>query len=343
MKPQFLALIATATMAITGAQAQDIVLKIAHFVPPHSVIQKDVLEPWCATLGKETQGRVKCQIYASMQLGGTPPQLIDQVKNGIADIVWTAPSYTPGRFPAMETMELPFIAPRDVLAGSRAIWEFYRKHAQEEFAGHKVLAVQSGGGQLLSTNRPIEKPEDFKGLKLRAPSRMTSKLLVAQGATPVNIAAGQITDALSKGVINGVLAPWELVASIRLDESTKFHTEPPAGQPTFSAVSLVLLMNEQKYQSLPQDVRAVIDRHSGDVLVEAIGNAFDTSNRNIQQRVATRGNTLVALSAENFAAIRSAATVVENEWIKDRDGKGQSGTELATSARAISAKHLAKP
>ena len=78
--------------ALSGAQAQETVLKFSHFLPPNSNFQKLFLEPWCDKIGKESAGKLKCQIYPALQLCGTPQQLADQVKNGVSDIVWTSPS-----------------------------------------------------------------------------------------------------------------------------------------------------------------------------------------------------------------------------------------------------------
>ena len=99
--------------------AQEVTLKVSHFLPPTSNYQKPVLEPWCATLAKDSGGKLKCQIYPAMQLGGTPPQLADQVKNGVADIVWTSPSYSTGRFPYTEALEQPFVMPPGGVSGAR--------------------------------------------------------------------------------------------------------------------------------------------------------------------------------------------------------------------------------
>ena len=115
------------------ALAQDVTLKVAHFLPAGVPAQQRVLQPWCEDVKKDSNGRIACQFYPAMQLGGTPAQLVDQVKNGVADIVWTAPGYSTGRFPAIEAFELPFLV-SDATSGSRAVWKFYQQYAQKEFA-----------------------------------------------------------------------------------------------------------------------------------------------------------------------------------------------------------------
>ena len=100
---------ATMALAFGAASAEEVTLKVHHFLPPGSTAHAKFITPWCDKINKESAGRLKCQIYPAMQLGGTPPQLIDQARDGIADIVWTLPGYSAGRFPAVEVFELRFM------------------------------------------------------------------------------------------------------------------------------------------------------------------------------------------------------------------------------------------
>ena len=103
-----------------GALSQEMVLKVHHFLPPQATIQTKFFTPWCDKINKESGGRLKCQIYPAMQLGGTPPQLFDQARDGVADIVWTIPTYQAGRFIKSEVFELPFMA-KNAEGGSPAL------------------------------------------------------------------------------------------------------------------------------------------------------------------------------------------------------------------------------
>lgn len=98
-------------LGATALHAQEVTIKFSHFLAPNSNFHKNVAEPWCAAIAKDSGGKLKCQLYPALQLGGTPPQLVDQVKNGVADVVWTSPSYSTGRFPITEALELPFSLP----------------------------------------------------------------------------------------------------------------------------------------------------------------------------------------------------------------------------------------
>ncbi len=128
-----------ATAMMSSAQAQEVVLKVAHFLPPMSTMHSRFIVPWCDKIEAESKGRMKCQIYPAMQLGGTPPQLLSQVRDGVADIVWTISGYTPGRFPISEVFELPFMTTTHE-ASARAVWDFIDEHAASEFEGVKRIS-----------------------------------------------------------------------------------------------------------------------------------------------------------------------------------------------------------
>ena len=95
-------------LAALPVAAQTVTLKVHHFLPGTSNVHVNLIQPWCDKIAKESGDRLKCQIYPAMQLGGTPAQLFDQARDGVADIVWTIPTYSAGRFIKSEVFELPF-------------------------------------------------------------------------------------------------------------------------------------------------------------------------------------------------------------------------------------------
>lgn len=331
MKSRMLAVVLM--MATSPVVAEEVTLKISHFLPAGAPMQKKVLEPWCETLKTESAGRIACQFYPAMQLGGTPAQLVDQAKNGVADVVWTAPGYSTGRFPRIEAFELPFVV-KDASSGSRAVWRFYEAHAKEEFAAFKVLAFHVDGGQALhSGTKAVEKLEDWKGLKLRASTRLGAKTVAALGAAPVAMPPAQLTEAISKGVVDGAMTSWELVVPLKLDEVTKFHGQPPKGEAHPSATVLMVLMNKEKYESLPADLKAVIDRTTGLAMTERLGAVFDGENANAHEVAVRSGGRIADFSPEMMASMRAAVAPVEEEWLAMVAAKGIDGKPLAAAAR----------
>ncbi|HJV50045.1 MAG TPA: TRAP transporter substrate-binding protein [Noviherbaspirillum sp.] len=328
--------IAAASLALQ-ASAQEVTLKVAHFLPPAAPAQQKVLQPWCDALKRDSGGRIACQMFPAMQLGGTPAQLVDQVKNGVADVVWTAPGYSAGRFPAIEAFELPFMV-KDATSGNRAVWKYYQQYAQQEFSGFKVLAFLTDGGQAVHTGKKeIRTAADWSGVKLRASTRLGAKTIAALGGNPVAMPPAQVTEAISKGVVDGAMGAWEVVLPTKLDEVARFHAQPPAGQPYPSITVLMVLMNKQKFDALPADLKTIIDRNSGAVLSEAFGKVWDEENLNAHKKVLARGNKVNEFSAADMEAMKKSTAGVEQEWVKQVSAKGLDGKRLAAAARALAA------
>ena len=325
--------------AALPAAAQEITLKVHHFWPPGAMPPTALLAPWCDKIAKDSGNRLKCQIYPAMQLGGTPPQLIDQAKDGIADIVFTLPGYTAGRFPLMEVFELPFMS-ASAEATSQAAWEYFDKYARKEFPGIQMLSVNvHDNGYIHTRERQIRVMADFKGLKMRAPTRQTNKLLAALGATPVAMPLPALADALSKGVVDGYLLPWEVIPSIKAHELTKYHSETdPKARALYTAV-FTLAMNQAKYDSLPADLKKVIDANSGVATAKAFGRQWDASAPPARKLAVDRGNTFYVIPASELANWDKATASLDDEWAKDVTAKGNDGRMLLQAARDLIRKY----
>ncbi len=336
-----LALALPALFGAAAAQAQTVTIKFSHFLPANSNFNQKVALPWCAAIEKDSGGQLKCQLYPSLALGGTPAQLADQVKNGVADVVWTSPSYSTGRFPRTEALELPFTLPGDGLKGSRAMWEYVQKHAQAEYKDYKLLAMHSGSNLVISTaSKPIMSADDLKGLKLRSPSRFAALFLSSIGSTPVNMPLAQVTEGISKGVIDGAMIPWEVLPSVKVDEVTKYHIEGAATQPGFGQAPMAFMMNKARYDKLAPELKAVIDRHSGQALVELAGKVWDEGNADARKKLAAQGNKTLVIKDADYNALKKTTASVEADWIKQATARGLDGSLLAAEVHAIGDKHL---
>jgi TRAP-type C4-dicarboxylate transport system substrate-binding protein len=324
-------------VAAPVAQAQEITLKVHHFLSPLSPAHTKLITPWCDKINKESGGKLKCQIYPAMQMGGTPPQLYDQAKDGVADIVWTLPGYTAGRFPLVEAFELPFMM-RSYEGTSRALWDWVQANDQAEFREvHPIAFHVHGPGVFHMVNKPIKTLADFKGLKLRAPTRQTNKMLAAFGATPVGMPVPQLPEALSKGVIDGGVIPYEVVPSLKVQELVKFHSEIDPSQPAVYTSVFIYAMNKAKYDSLPPELKKVIDANSGAETSAAFGKAqgdADIPGRKLSEK--NTFNTIPAAEIENW---KKAAQPVIDGWVSDVTAKGANGKALLESARSLIEKY----
>ena len=335
VRPVMLAVAAALALGATPARAQEVVLKLHHFLPPQATIQALVFNPWCEKVGRESGGRIKCQIYPAMQLGGTPPQLFDQAKDGVADIIWTVPTYQAGRFQKAEVFELPFMA-KNAETGSPALYEYVQKNALDEFRGVKVLAMYLHDGALLHfAKQPVKTMEDLKGLKVRGPTRIGAKVLTALGATPVQMPLPQVPESVAKGVIDGAMVPWEGVPPIKLQEIAKYHTDTAAGAPRMSNTIFVIAMNEAKYASLPPDLKKVIDANTGLEWSKQIGRAFDSTTEPAKKMAAAVGGVFDTLTPAEYDRWVKQTEGVNREWIGEVGAKGGNGQALLDDARAL--------
>ena len=339
MKTVTLAAVLTATLASGAAIAQEVTLKIHHFLPPRGTIQAQVFEPWCEKLGKESAGRIKCQIYPSMQLGGSPPQLFDQARDGVADIIWTIPTYQAGRFGKSEVFELPFMA-KNAESGSPALWEYIQKNSADEFRGVKLLAAHVHDGSLLHfTSKRVQSMDDLKGLKVRAPTRIGTKFLTAIGATPVQMPVPQVTESLTKGVIDGAMIPWEVAPALKLQEVTKYHLDTAAGVPKTSNSIFVIAMNPAKYDAMPADLKAILDANSGLELSKHIGKVFDGTTEAGKKLAREANGVFDTLSPAEYDRWVKATDPVTREWIGEVNAKGANGQALVDDAKALLKKY----
>jgi TRAP-type transport system periplasmic protein len=320
------------------ARAAEVTLRMHHFLPAVSNGHKGFLAPWAKKVEEEAQGRVRVQIFPSMQLGGTPPQLYDQARDGVADIVWTLPGNTPGRFPRAEVFELPFVPAKRSIVNSRALQEYAAAHAKEEFGEVHPICWWAHDHGLVHAKRQVHTMEDLRGLKLRFPTRLAGEALKALGASAIGMPIPQVPESLASGVIDGCVIPWEVVPSIKVHELVKHHTEIP-GSPTFYVATFVLAMNRPKYEGMPDDLRAVIDANSGLAAASMAGKVWDEAAGPAMELARKRGNEIHTLTEEEAARWREATKPVVDAWLAQAQGKGLDGEALLGAARELLAKH----
>lgn len=328
-------------MFAMSAQAQEVVLKLHHIWPTVGMGHVRVTVPWCEDIAKESNNRMRCQILPAMSGGGTPGQLVDRVKDGVDDLVMTLPGYTPGRFPIMEALELPFMT-NTAEAASAAAWDYYSKYATKEFPGTKILATWVHDEGFVSTSaKPVRTLDDFKGLKIRAASRQSTKLLAKLGATPVGMPIPGVADAMTKGTIDGFLTAWEIIPAFKLQEVSKFHTEIEPSRPSMFTAGFVFAMNQAKYDSLPPDLKRIIDKHSGAGLSRTIGRYWDEATAVGRKAAQDRGNTFIKVSPAETDRWMQVSAPLYDEWVGDMDKKGLPGKQMLQDAQDLIKKYSA--
>jgi TRAP-type C4-dicarboxylate transport system substrate-binding protein len=331
--------IALPTLASAPAAAQEVTLRLHQFLPPVANPVKHFMIPWANKINKESKGRIKVQVYPTMQLGGRPEQLLQQVRDGVVDIVWTLPGFTPGVMPKLEIFELPFLH-RNTKATVLALQDYIEKYMKKEFEPYHVLLVHAHAGSLFMTKDPIHKVEDFQGMKLRSYSRTNAWILEALGSVPLQVALPELVPMLNKGTVSGSILPYEIAPAVKMHELTNYFTTLAPPQPRLSTAIFTFLMNKKKYESLPPDLKKVIDDNSGRNLAPFAIKTWDEVELAGEKVMHSKAkNKFVQLSAEETAKFKKKVQPVFDRFVKLLDDSGANGKQILADVEALEEKY----
>lgn len=320
-----------------AAMAQDVTLRFHQMLPPQATIPAKAIKPWIEKVQADSGGRIKIEQYDAMALGGTPPQLVDQVSDGVVDLIWTVIGYTPGRFPSTEAFELPFMVTKGE-ATSKAFHEYCEKYCADEFKGMKVIAWHAHGPGLIHSKNPVNKLEDMQGLKIRGGSRVINLMLEKLGSAPVGMPVPAVTEALSKGVIDATTIPWEVTPSLKVSELVSNHTQF-SGDHGLYTQTFVVAMNLASYDKLPDDLKKVIDANSGIETAAMFGKVMDMGDAAGLKIAQDRKNNIITLDEAETQRWKEAAASIEEGWIAEMSGKGLDAKAMVEEAKALVSKH----
>lgn len=320
------AVLSLSSLSFAQAAEPEFTFKLHHMLPPSSTAHTKVLQPWANKVMKESHGRIKIDIYPAMQLGGKPASLYDQVRKGRVDIIWTVAGYTPGRFPKMTVFELPFMV-GSAKSTSMALQEYYEKEMTDEMKDVHVLALHTHSpGSLHVRDKKVRTLEDMKGLKVRVPNRVMGEAFSLLDVNSIFMPVTQMASALSKGVVDVAVLPYEVTAPLKIDELATHNVEI-AGKRGLYSNTFVFAMNKKDYDSLPKDLQKVIDDNSGIPLAGFIGDEFDKNEKVGRDAAVAAGNDFYTLPPEEVARWKAKMQPVTDEWIKTMDkstnGRGQ--------------------
>ncbi|WP_371170957.1 TRAP transporter substrate-binding protein [Aliiroseovarius sp. 2305UL8-7] len=326
-------------LSVSAGFAQEVTLRCQHFVSPKSAVPSGFMTPWAEKIEKESGGRIKVEIYPGMQLGGKPQALYDQIRDGVIDCGWALPAYTPGRFPEAEAFELPFMTSQSAEDSSRAAWEFTDKYLKERMNDVHVMAVHvHGPGVIHKKGGPIKSSGDFSGLKLRGPSRQANALLSTLGATPVGMPVPAFPEALSKGVVDGGVIPWEITVPLKVNELADSHTVIGGDRALYNTF-FIWAMNNDTYNGLPDDLKAIIDANSGIDASGWAGRAMDEGDARSLELISGLDNEIYTLDDATVAELKAIGDKQTEEWIADMNSKGLDGDGMVSMSKDLVAKH----
>ena len=323
------------------AQAQEHTLKFHHFLGPKAPAHSQMIEPWAKRVEEQSDGRIKIDIYPAMALGGKPPQLVRQVRDGVVDIVWTVLGYTPGLFPRAEVFELPFIHTNDATATNLAMRDLFDEHLAADFEDYKIILLHVHAGQAIHmVDDPVNSAEDLEGKKMRIPTRTGAWVLEALGANPVGMPVPELPQALSKNVVDGALIPFEIIRPLKIQELTDYQIE---GEDNIrlGTTTFMIAMNKDSYEALPDDLKAVIDANSGEEFAREVGEVWTATEAGGLAAATDAGNEHIVLSNDALEGFRTRLEPVVDRWVEEVNEKGIDGAALVEAARASIADHSA--
>jgi TRAP-type transport system periplasmic protein len=333
--------VAPAILRLARADTPPITLKLHHSFSAVSGVHDKFLVPWARKIETESGGRMQVDIFPSMQLGGAPAALFDQVRDGSADIVWAAPTLTPGRFAKIETFELPFLPSRRALVSSKALTDFAAANLQDEFRDFYTICFSCSDSAAIHATRPVRTTEDMKDFKLHVQTRLAAEAMRTLGAHPVMMPSAQLPAAITEHVVDGCLDPWHLVPPLRLNDLLRSHTEFADHSP--SARTYVLAMNKASYDRLPRELKSVIDSNSGQIAAAMAGAMWDQQAVAVANMVVERGDLVVTLLPEAVARWRKATEPVVDAWRKEMKEQKIDGAKLIAAANALLTKYANEP
>ena len=331
---------AVAVLPLAGlggqASAADVTLRMHTFIPPVANPSKTFLIPWAKKVGEASGGKLKVQPFWAMQLGGKATQLLDQARDGVVDIVWALPGFTPGRMPRVEPFELPFVH-KDALSTTLALQDYQAKHlTNTDLKDYHPLLLHVHQGFLFQTKKPIRTMADLKGLKIRAASRGGVWLLEALGATGMGMPLPRIPPALSKGVIDGVTLPYEIAPAVKTPDLVSHFSRLSGDQPRLGTNIFTFLMNKASYNKLSKEMKKAIDDNSGRNIAKAAGqNWVDIEEPGLKVVKSRKKNKFYTISPEETAKMKAAAQPVFDRWFAEMKKLDIDGPALLADARAL--------
>ncbi len=304
------------------AQAAEVNIRMAHFMPQNSWQSEKMFNAWKEAVEEQSDNRIAVTVFPAQTLGKAPAGY-DNAVNGIADIAWTVQGYTAGRFPLSQILELPGLFETGAV-GSCAFQKLYNSGAlDKEYEEVKVLYVHTHSpGHLHTKDKKVTSLDDMKGLKIRRPTDVVGGLISEMGAEPIGMPAPTIYQNVQRGVIDGYMLPWSAVNSFRTYEVSKQHLEFP-----FYSLSFVTAMNKNTYNNLPDDLKKVIDANSGMKWAVNAGQGYDDADIVGLEKIKSTGgviNTLSDVEKEKWSVISDE---VSQAYIAKLDGMGLPGSK----------------
>ena len=311
--------------AFNSVEASDkgvMTLSFANFFPASHFTNTEQFPLWIKEIEKASGGKVKIINYPGQTLLEAP-EIYEGVVRGTADLGHGSTGYSRGRFPVTEASELPGIYFGSAAANSVVAWEAYKKFNPTEFSDVKVMYLMAVGPGFLYSKKPVHSLADLKGMRIRA-TGPAADAMRALGAVPVSMTMPEVYESLSKGIIDGQIAPPEVLKAWRQAEVTKYITVVP---PVYASVQYTV-MNLKKWNLLPDDVKQAIEKVNAEFVLQA-GKIWDSQQKiSIDWAVKNHGMEVLRLAPEEEAKCMAVLQGLKDAYITRTSAKGLPAKEI---------------
>lgn len=304
--------IAAALAGGLATSASPEVLRFSSFEPPVAHITKNILTVWAEDVTAASEGELDVQMFPGGTLGRNPAQQLKLVEDGVADIAWVIPGYTPGRFNEGTVAELPFLVENSTV-GSNAMWALFESGLLKgDYENFKLIGVMASPPNGLASAVEMRAPRDLQGQNIRAPGPTMLSAIKSLDAVPVGgITGPTLAESLSRGLISGTFTQWGALETFSAGGVIDHFLELPLG-----ATPMLIVMNKTKYESLSDMAKTAIDEHSGAAFSDRFGRSFDEYLIEAKDRILAENEIAIIEPDEALTSQwREAMSVAADDWI----------------------------
>jgi len=322
-------LLGSVLAAAPPALAQTTTLTMSSWVSPQHHLTSVVLQGWANEVEKATNGRVKFQMLPKHP--SAPPGTFDAVRDGLMDLSYVTASYTPARHVMPLMPELPGsgdTALANSIAYSRIHWKHF--HKLGEYKGVKLLGVFTHGPGQMFTKRSVAGINDVQGLKIRTGGGVAEAVAKALGTSAFVKPAPESFELLKSGVADGVFFPLEAIVSFKLETVLEQVTVFPGGM--YSS-AFGFFMNEDKWNKLPKQDQAAIEKLSGEHIAVLAGRSWDAADQKGLDAAKKAGIKVVNASPAFAAEVRKRSAPIIDDWVKKAGAKGVDAARILAEFR----------
>jgi len=302
--------------AVSVAAASEI--KVGSFVSEQGFGSRFVIAPWIERASKSLQeigSDTTIKAYWGGTLGKSPFQQYDLVKVGVADIAWVLPANTPGQFPEMEIVELPFFF-RSAEEASVVGWKLFEMGLFSGFEDTHLVGFFSGEPASIFSKDPVKTLDDLKNKKIRSVGQTQATWLTSIGAIPEAASSSEMNEKLNRGTLSGAIQGWSGMKTFKTFPLVSYTVDVPVG-----TLGFLLLMNKKTWENLSDAERKALQDNGGLHIARDSGAAYEKAGVDIRKEIAADGkHTMVTFTEAELAAYEADAKVIWEEWANQTPG-----------------------